>query len=431
MSDLAFARKYRPTTISGYIGNSDVKDKIMTALAKGKRPQVIMLEGNSGCGKTTIARLLAKEYKCENRDPVNGACDSCATCKAVDNYILTGSTDQIENIMEFNISDKSGKNDMDEFFDDIEIPAFEDEWKVYILDEVQSASIGLQNRLLKITEEPPENTLIIFCTTNPEKILDTLKNRCQLKLHIQKPKLKELVSLLAGVCKSEGCAYDEKGLEFIAQRADRAIRTSLQYLQDVVTQKDGAKYEDCINVFQTVSESTLKDIFVKLKHHDTLGYVSLLNKVKQTVNFDEFIKELKGFVVRGIYVRNGVVQEGISPAEFKMYGNLFNELTEGQVVTLLNKLIEIGSGRNDVEVQLLLLGYSGLTDETVSSTVPTVHPQDKAEELSAENTHIAQEVKKEKQEEFEEGVKHAEEMVKPVSTDDLLSWFGGAKVDNK
>ena len=136
----------------------------------------------------------------------------------------------LTNVQEIDITDQSGKRDLNAVLEDMTIPAFGDEWKIYIFDECHKASDALQNRLLKITEEPPEHVLMIFCTTNPEKLIDTLKNRCQLQLQVKKPKVKELAGLLRYVCECEQVEYDMKGLEFIANRGELTIRTALQNL---------------------------------------------------------------------------------------------------------------------------------------------------------------------------------------------------------
>ena len=203
LENLPYHRKYRPNTLARYIGNEKLKETAMKALSSGKRPQVILLWGDSGCGKTTFARLLAKEYSCLDRDENLGACGQCINCQTIDDYIATGDTSILTNIQEIDITDQSGKKDLDAVLADMELPSYDNEWKIYIMDECHMASAGLQNRLLKIAEEPPEHVLILLCTTNPEKLIDTLKNRCQLQLHVTKPKVKELAGLLRYVCENE------------------------------------------------------------------------------------------------------------------------------------------------------------------------------------------------------------------------------------
>ena len=181
-NNLPYHRKYRPQTMIGYLGNAKIKDTISATLKTDKRPQVILLHGESGCGKTTMARLLAKEYSCTDRNLATGACNICDNCKAINDYIVTGNTSDLVNIHEVDIADQSGKGDLTNILEDMMIPTYENEWKVYILDEVHMASLALQNRLLKIAEEPPERVLLLLCTTRPDKLLDTLRNRCQLAL---------------------------------------------------------------------------------------------------------------------------------------------------------------------------------------------------------------------------------------------------------
>lgn len=430
IESLPFHRKYRPNTLAGYIGNEKIKETALKALSSGKKPQVILLWGSSGCGKTTFARLLAKEYSCEHRDDVTGACNECFSCQQINDYIATGNTDALTSIQEIDITEQSGKRDLNSVLNDMTMPGYGDEWRTYILDECHMASEGLQNRLLKITEETPENVLIIFCTTNPEKMIPTLVNRCNLSLHVTKPKVKELVGLLRHVCECEQVEYDNEGLEFLANRGELTIRTALQNLQQAVNEQHSAKYDDVIKVFDAISNTILINFFRALKDKDVFRYISLLYTIKSKFDLNMFVNELRTFVQRGVYTINGITLDGVTENDIKVYKNLFGDLGVAQISFLMNRISAMNT--NNLEMSLMLLGYTGLDVEPQKSSVEDVF---KAEIISpekelAKEASMASKILKEQQaEEYNQGLANAEKLMGNVSMADILESFGGVLVD--
>lgn len=421
VSALPYHRKYRPNTLSHYIGNEKLKETAMKTL-RGSRPQVIMLYGASGCGKTTFARLLAKEYCCYDRDLETGACGVCESCQQFDEYIATGVADTFANVHEVNVAAKRGVGDLDDIFEDMTIPVYgEDEWKVYIFDECHKASNALQNRFLKIVEEPPENILIIFCTTNPEEMIDTLKNRCQLTLKVEKPTVKELAGLLKTVCNAEGVESDRQGLEFLANRGELTIRTALQNLWRVVSEQGGAHYKDVIKVFDEVSNTLMIEFFKALKAKDTLRYVTLLCDAKARVDIEVFFTDLKDFVLRGIYTINNVKLDGVSDGELKAYRTLFGDLGVVQISSFLDRLLRLDM--HNLELELLALGYTGFDAQSTSDDIKIdIKPLD--DELKEEEANANKVLQSKEAESYEAGVENATKQMDSVGVDLLLSMGG-------
>ena len=420
---LGFARRFRPTTMANYVGNEKNKETIKRYL-KGKKPQSILLTGNTGCGKTTIARLLVKEYLCEDRDDEKGACGVCNSCIAVDDYILTGSTEMLPDIHEIDITDKSGKSDIDSILETVEYPSITGGWKVYLLDEVHMASRQAQSRILKILEEPPEDVLFIFCTTDPDKMLDTLKNRCQLKLSIVKPTLVDITNLLKRVCLEESKDYDLEGLRTIASRSEFVIRDSLNNLERVLETRGDAKAVSVNEEFNEISNALLFQFYKAFRGKDFLAYMGLLYKIKVSFDFRQFLVSLNNFTMRGIYILNGVDVEGISEDELVSYKELFKSFTTEELSYILSSLRRMDIG--DIEANLIGFIYCQNENRVVESSQVNIDtPQVKeGNEYSFRNDVLKQREK----DKITSGIKSLEDNMKEVGVSDMGSLFQFEKV---
>ena len=421
--DISFARKYRPKSLDGYIGNSQVKETVQRYLKNG-RPQSILLTGNSGCGKTTMARLLVKEYLCEERDPEKGACGECVTCQMVDEYIETGDTEMIPDLLEIDASDKSGKKDIDSMLSGMEYPPMAGAWKVYIIDEVHLLSENAMGRLLKSLEEPPEGVLLIFCTTNPEKLLPTIKNRCQLKLNVTKPTTKDIIELLQRVCLIEDKNYDLIGLRTLAARSDNVIRDSLNNLERVLNTRGDATGVNVSAEFREVSDKLVFDFYKAYLDKNYFEYMNILYKIKVGYSFDQFLLTLTNFTTRGIYVLNSVDVEGLSESEITEYMTLFKRFSPKQLSITLSALKRMNVG--DVEVNLMAFIYE--EELPVVPDMPKLNVESTESSLGAERTFRNSNVQALEKSKLKEGSKSVVKEMSDLSLNDVKELFTLEKV---
>lgn len=430
---LPYHRKYRPKSLNGYVGNTKIKKGVLSALSGEQKPQVVLMTGHAGTGKTTMARLLAKEYLCENRDPHIGACGECHSCKLMEEYIETGDTGMLMNVREIDVTDSSGKQDITELLEDASVPSFDGSWKIFILDECHMMTNAAQNRLLKNLEEPAEKVLMVLCTTDPQKLLETIISRCQYVFKVQKPTRDELCQLLARVLTKEGVKYDDKALSLICVKGDFVPRKTLIALEQVVREAKEVTYEKTVEVLDLVSDRLYFDFYnLLLKENVNIyEYIAFLGKLKASTDLKQFVESLIPFTVRGIYIANGVEVEALDTSEIALYKKLFKRLQPGDVAYLLNLLLDMKQSL-DVETKLMLLGYVGILNRgqkevkeeaKLNDLVPVTHGSASVEkEESTKNFLSSITMSKEEEEEFIE--KHS----KTLSPTDIANIFGGTIV---
>lgn len=418
-----FSRWYRPDSLDGYIGNSAVKETIRNIFKRDRLPQSILLYGVTGCGKTTLARIIAKEYLCENRSAEHGACGVCENCLMVDEYIKTGDFGALQDLKEVDITSASGKDDITELLEEMSYPSMFGGWKVYVMDEVQLASKQAQQRMLKYIEEPTEKVCVVFCTTNPEMILDTLKNRCSLKLEVKKPSLSELVGLLKFVCEKEGIQYDLEGLKRVSVKANFVIREALQLLERLVQSRGIVTHNTFTKEFQEIGDGALFRFFEAYLKKDALRYLSVLHEVRLLGGFEAFLGGCLGFLSRGIYVVNGIPVEGMSKEETEMFSKLFKKYSESEIGFLLSSLLKL-RGSRDLESGLMCMLFND--DKGIGQTV-VVKEISKADQISKEVSHREARMK----ETDEQILKDSKESIKGLTdgVKDLSAMFNLKRVE--
>jgi len=230
MSYQALARKYRPETFDQVVGQTHVTGTLRAALRKEKLSHAYLFSGPRGCGKTTVARLLAKAINCltnRNGDP----CGTCETCLAIarGNYL---------DVLEIDAASNTGVDNIRELRDMAQYSPSEGSSRVFIIDEVHMLSKGAFNALLKILEEPPARVFFFFATTEPNKIPRTILSRCQ-RFDFRLLSRDELATRLTEIAAAEGVTLAPTGLRLLVSMAEGSVRDGLSLLDQVVAGAEG------------------------------------------------------------------------------------------------------------------------------------------------------------------------------------------------
>ena len=202
----SLADKYRPSEFKEVRGNEQLVNIIERTLRKKERPQTYILQGTRGCGKTTLARIMACELGAEGRD-----------------------------LKELNISDMRGIDTARQLIENVAYMPMESSAKVIILNEVHQGTKDFQNAMLEKLEEPPPNVYFILCTTEPIKLLDTVRSRCALLKYRVKPLTRrDMKVLITSVLDEEGADWDTRDISQLIRLAEGIPREALILLDGLI-----------------------------------------------------------------------------------------------------------------------------------------------------------------------------------------------------
>lgn len=217
-------RKYRPNSFEEVCGQDQIIKTLKNALIKEKINHAYLFTGVRGTGKTTVAKIFAKNVNCLNiKDGI--PCGVCDICKC-DN------TDEIQDIIEIDAASNNGVDEIRELKNKIKLVPTSCKYKVYIIDEVHMLSTGAFNALLKTLEEPPSHVIFILATTEPQKLPVTIISRCQ-RFDFKKISVDEISGRLEYISKEEGIKIDKEAIFEIAKLSDGALRDAIGLLEQV------------------------------------------------------------------------------------------------------------------------------------------------------------------------------------------------------
>jgi DNA polymerase III subunit gamma/tau len=285
MGYLVLARKYRPTTFDEVIGQESVGTTLKNAVSTGRVAHAYLFTGPRGVGKTTMARILSKALNCET-GPTPAPCNKCSICKSID----TG--DDVD-VVEIDGASNNGVDQVRELRDNARYAAARSRTKIYIIDEVHMLSIPAFNALLKILEEPPPHVKFIFATTEPHKVLDTIKSRCQ-RFDFRRISASHIAGHLKTLCKKEKIKVDKGVLEAVARAAHGGMRDAESLLDQLAAlATDKVTVEDLEQLSGAVPQQTIFAMLAAVADRDARKAVELLDEsLNKGAADDELIQQL-------------------------------------------------------------------------------------------------------------------------------------------
>ena len=272
---LALYRKYRPSTFADVIGQEHVTTPLSNALTSGQIHHAYLFSGPRGCGKTSSARIMARSLNCE-KGPTPNPCGTCQSCKD-----LVANGPGSLDVIELDAATHGLVDDARDLRDKAFFAPVQSRYKIYIIDEAHQLGPGAANALLKVVEEPPAHVLFIFATTEPEKLISTIRSRTHhypfrlvppaiLSIHLEK------------VCESEGIKVAKGVIQLVVRASGGSVRDAQSILGQLLAGagSDGVTYEIAVALLGYTDSALLDEAIDSFAASDS---ASLFNTVDRVV----------------------------------------------------------------------------------------------------------------------------------------------------
>ncbi len=272
-----FHQKYRPNNLDELVGQKFISITLKQALLTKKFAPAYLFNGPRGTGKTSSARIFAKSLNCQAFDqPTITPCCKCDLCR----QITDGSA---LDIIEIDAASNTGVENIREIIERARFAPTQARWKVYVIDECHMLSTAASNALLKTIEEPPSRVVFILATTNPERVLNTIKSRCQ-KFDFRRISPSDIFQHLSEIAEKESIKYEVQALKMIAKRSNGGMRDAQSLLEQLNLFPEGITIKNILNLLGEVSESELTNLIKSLVENNPESLIITCNKLYDAGN---------------------------------------------------------------------------------------------------------------------------------------------------
>ncbi|RLZ02524.1 DNA polymerase III subunit gamma and tau, partial [Kocuria tytonicola] len=349
----ALYRRYRPETFEDVIGQEHVTEPLMTALRKNRVNHAYLFSGPRGCGKTTSARILARCLNCAE-GPTATPCGQCESCRDLARN-GAGSLD----VIEMDAASHGGVDHARDLRERATFAPVRDRYKIFIIDEAHMVTREGFNALLKIVEEPPEHVKFIFATTEPSKVLTTIRSRTHhypFRLVPPEP----LMRYLEQLCQEEGVTTEPGVLSLVVRAGGGSVRDSLSVLDQLMAGSDerGLTYDLAVALLGYTHAALLDDVVDAFAAGDAATVFSSVDRVVQTGQDPRrFVEDLLERF-RDLVVVNAVPDSA---------ANILHGMPTDQINRLRNQATQLGAAE--------LSRSADITNEALNEMTGATSPQ--------------------------------------------------------
>ncbi|MCA6084734.1 DNA polymerase III subunit gamma/tau [Candidatus Endomicrobiellum agilis] len=336
MSYLVFARKFRPQNFDKVIGQEHISQTLKNAICEKRVAHAYLFSGPRGCGKTTMARILAKALNCKN-GPTIEPCGVCENCLEI-------SKSSSIDVLEIDGASNNGIDEIRALRENVKFSSANSKYKIYIIDEAHQITSQAFNALLKTLEEPPPHVVFIMATTEQHKIPATILSRCQ-RYRFKLISSAEMICAIKDIGQKEGFEIDDEALSILTSASGGSMRDALSLLDQAVSSNAG---KITGNYIRELFGLLPKDIIVSITDSVAKGDIqAILKTVKeifeQGYNILQFARDLRDHLRNVmIYSINPAVAE-ISSGDKKLFDiqkTLFTVSRHLRMNNLLSKALE-------------------------------------------------------------------------------------------
>jgi DNA polymerase-3 subunit gamma/tau len=336
MSYLGLARKFRPQNFDEVIGQDHISQTLKNAISEKRISHAYLFSGPRGCGKTTLARILAKAVNCKN-GPTAIPCGVCENCLEV-------SKSSSVDVLEIDGASNNGIDEIRALRENVKFASAHSNYKIYIIDEAHQITTQAFNALLKTLEEPPAHVIFIMATTEQHKIPVTILSRCQ-KYRFKLISASEMASAIQNIAQKEGFEIDSDALSIITASSGGSMRDALSLLDQAVSSNSGKITGEYIRGLLGLLP---KDIIALVTENIAKGDIQAILKIVKEINDDgynilQFARDLRDHLRQVmIYLINPEVAE-ISTEDKKLFEiqkSLFTVSRHIRMNNLLSKALE-------------------------------------------------------------------------------------------